>query len=420
MVQLDGSLRLLASYNVLHGRQFFAKSLMAMWFFSLLEWAAFSSVICLAQWTSQFFLFLAFLAMMGAAVHRTVQTSSSSPASEIWTRLAEAWWKPLLTPVYLFLPEQHSCYGLSSQSPPATGFYTLHATLRLGSVLLWLLTMARPVDMCVAPVLHFWQPECAEVPSWIQGCGTTFSPQEYTRCLRSSWLDGACNLLAAQCRNQAEGQVDLTVSLFVDAWMSAVPLATPVLCLLFVLARWEKFWAVAPDANLRHRIQEEEQRLQEQLCNGDQLTHNWSWWLHLDLALLALDFGTDLFCLLIFLGARNWGFAFLQLLLVSSTVARCVQRGPQAVLEAFKTSKAQGFVSQSYLEIAQAERIMRAPLAFVLQYYSFAFIAGDCFQVWILSISVLFSLVSATQGGFILVDLDVAPEQLSTLLRWDC
>ncbi|CAJ1338676.1 unnamed protein product [Effrenium voratum] len=158
----------------------------------------------------------------------------------------------------------------------------------------------------------------------------------------------------------------------------------------------------------------------EQLCNGDQLTHNWSWWLHLDLALLALDFGTDLFCLLIFLGARNWGFAFLQLLLVSSTVARCVQRGPQAVLEAFKTSKAQGFVSQSYLEIAQAERIMRAPLAFVLQYYSFAFIAGDCFQVWILSISVLFSLVSATQGGFILVDLDVAPEQLSTLLRWDC
>ena len=34
--------------------------------------------------------------------------------------------------------------------------------------------------------------------------------------------------------------------------------------------------------------------VEEQLCNGDQLTHNWSWWLHLDLALLALDFGTDL------------------------------------------------------------------------------------------------------------------------------
>ena len=35
-----------------------------------------TQVICLAQWTSQFFLFLAFLAMMGAAVHRT----------EPWTR----------------------------------------------------------------------------------------------------------------------------------------------------------------------------------------------------------------------------------------------------------------------------------------------------------------------------------------------
>eukprot|EP00435_Cladocopium_sp_Y103_P047904 s426_g14.t1 len=199
------------------------EDLTALWCYQIFEWMSFFSVIYLAQWTSHLFLLLVLLAMYGLAAVR-----------------AQNWQSPLLRPIYMFLPERHSCFGLGHEQQSALVYQSSAACLRLGSLLLWLLlivSMPEHQDICVVPVTNFVDKTCRDVPMWLSsGCGTFFAPEEYRDCVDTSWMQyGYCNLLAAQCRNQALGKINLPISIFFNSGISLMSVLAPFLWLGSVL-----------------------------------------------------------------------------------------------------------------------------------------------------------------------------------------
>eukprot|EP00434_Breviolum_minutum_P033070 symbB.v1.2.029258.t1/scaffold3181.1/size61880/1 len=71
------------------------KELLALWVYQVSEWMSFFMVTYLAQWTSHLFLVLALVIMYILAVLR-----------------AGSFLQPFMRPIYMFLPERHSYFGL--------------------------------------------------------------------------------------------------------------------------------------------------------------------------------------------------------------------------------------------------------------------------------------------------------------------
>lgn len=203
------------------------EDLTALWCYQIFEWMSFFSVIYLAQWTSHLFLLLVLLAMYGLAAVRAEDLRS-----------------PLLRPIYMFLPERHSCFGLCHEQQSALLYQSSAALLRLGSLLLWLLLIVSmpEQDICVVPITNFVDKTCQDVPMWLSsGCGTFFAPKEYRNCVATSWMQyGYCNLLAAQCRNQALGKINLPISIVFNSGISLMSVLAPFLwlgCVLWLSVR---------------------------------------------------------------------------------------------------------------------------------------------------------------------------------------
>lgn len=384
------------------------EDLTALWCYQIFEWMSFFSVIYLAQWTSHLFLLLVLLAMYGLAAVR-----------------AEDWRSPLLRPIYLFLPERHSCFGLCHEQQSALLYQSSAALLRLGSLLLWFLlivSMPEHQDICVAPVTNFIDKTCRDVPMWLSsGCGTFFAPEEYRHCVSSSWMQyGYCNLLAAQCRNQALGKINLPISIAFNSAISLMSVLAPFLwlgCALWLSVRKGFCIFNTPRASeLTLAIREAEIDLfedldQRQVFVGPSLKRL----MRLDLTLTLVDILSDVLVFFVFAGASNWTLALLQLLVLSSCGASIYHllrkhlAGVEALRELLKVYES-GVFTEDYLNLVLLERARRCPLSLFVQLYGSMFVTSNALVAAIFSLGILSSLLSAVQGGFLHIhlDLDVA------------
>lgn len=389
------------------------EDLTALWCYQSFEWMSFFSVIYLAQWTSHLFLLLVLLAMYGLAAVRAEDLRS-----------------PLLRPIYMFLPEGHSCFGLCHEQQSALLYQSSAALLRLGSLLLWLLlivSMPEHQDICVVPISNFVDKTCHDVPMWLSsGCGTFFAPKEYRNCVATSWMQyGYCNLLAAQCRNQALGKINLPISIVFNSGISLMSVLAPFLwlgCVLWLSVRKGFCIFNTPRASeLTLAIREAEIDLSEdveqyQVFIGPSLKRL----MRLDLALTLIDIASDVLVFFVFAGASNWTLALLQVLILSSCGAstygllRKHLAGMDVLRELLKAYQS-GVFTEDYLNLVLLERQGRCPLSLFLQLYGSMFVTSNALVAAIFSLGILSSLLSAVQGGFlhIHVDLDVAPWSLN-------
>ncbi|CAK9054639.1 unnamed protein product [Durusdinium trenchii] len=213
---MDIVTQFLATCMVLN-RSWAEKDLLLFGVYHLLELMSFFSVTYLAQWTSHWCLVFILMAMYALAAHR-----------------ARDWRVPFRRPIYMFLPEQHSCFGLCHSQRSASIYQWISASLRMGSLAVWVLMVPNFHDepMCASPLIPFEDDACGEMPSWLRpGCGTFFSPSKWQKCMSVSWAYGYCNLLAAQCRNQALGSVNLLISIFFSSSLSLISFLSPCLWL---------------------------------------------------------------------------------------------------------------------------------------------------------------------------------------------
>ena len=147
--------------------------------------------------------------------------------------------------IYCLFPERHSAFGIANHQMSAQQFYIVALSLRLGSIVLWVLLLSAggmpdTSDMCMVPYLTFVDEECGKLPFWLQpGCGTSFSVDKYQECLsQASWIqNGVCNLLAAQCRNQDSYGGIIPISVIFNTSMNLTSLISPGLWLLLMVWR---------------------------------------------------------------------------------------------------------------------------------------------------------------------------------------
>lgn len=74
-----------------------------------------------------------------------------------------------------------------------------------------------------------------------------------------------------------------------------------------------------------------------------------------------------------------------------------------------------GVFTEDYLNLVLLERQRRCPLSLFLQLYGSMFVTSNALVAAIFSLGILSSLLSAVQGGFLHIhlDLDVAPWSLN-------
>jgi len=418
------ALALLAAHRVLVERH--SEQVVVVVLSLLLEWLSTCSVIFLAQWTSDIFLMPATLVMIGMAVRRSGD------------------WQDLLRrPIYIILPERHSAFGIANNQLVARQFYIAAACIRVGSILLWILLISAgglpdTSDMCLVPYFKFVDEGCGRLAWWLQpGCGTSFSLEKYEECLsQASWIQhGVCNLLAAQCRNQDSYGNKIPVSVMFNTTMNLTSLCCPGLWLLLTawrhLNRRENPWSVPAAPDLHATIEDEEHRLREQFQEFNVAVAEVTWdswmyrYLHLDFVVYVADMVTDTLCFLLYACEYNWFFAMLQLLILGVSVMKQLKKmaeqgeqGQQAqnVLEAFLTSRRQGFFTEDYLGIVQTQRLVQCPWSFFLQFYSCAFVRSGWYPVLLLSSSIGSSLYGVMHSCYVLFHLDIPTPTMDTKL----
>ena len=144
------------------------------------------------------------------------------------------------------LPARHSAFGIASHQTQAGYFYIAAFSIRMGSILLWILLISAgglpdASDMCTVPYFAFVDEDCGKLPFWLHpGCGISFSVDKYEECLsQASFLQyGVCNLLAAQCRNQDSYGNAVPVSVVFNTSMNLTALVFPGLWLLLMAWRY--------------------------------------------------------------------------------------------------------------------------------------------------------------------------------------
>ena len=153
----------------------------------------------------------------------------------------------------------------------------------------------------------------------------------------------------------------------------------------------------------------------------------WDSWmyryLHLDFVVYVADMVTDTLCLLLYVCEYNWFFAMLQLLILGVSIMKQLnkmaqqgEQGQQAqnLLEAFLTSRRQGFFTEDYLGIVQTQRLVQCPWSFFLQFYSCAFVRSGWYPVLLLSSSISSSLYGVVHSSYVLFHLDIPTPTVDT------
>lgn len=312
----------------------------------------------------------------------------------------------------MFLPEQHSCFGLCHSQRSASIYQWISASLRMGSLAVWVLMVPNFHDepMCASPLIPFEDDACGEMPSWLRpGCGTFFSPSKWQKCMSVSWAYGYCNLLAAQCRNQALGSVNLLISIFFSSSLSLISFLSPCLWLggaLYFHHTGTQIFNIPKALELETSIREEEILLAAGDPKAEQLGPWMIRYMWADLILSAVDLAFDVCCIFVFIFASNWFFALAQILILSTSLLR--GKNYVSLLQDFKKTYTSGIFTEAYLDEIILERTRRAPLSLVLQLYASSFVTTDFLVASIFTVSLLSSFCSALLGGFLEIHLDLS------------
>jgi len=380
------------------------KELLALWVYQVSEWMSFFMVTYLAQWTSHLFLVLALVIMYILAVLR-----------------AGSFLQPFMRPIYMFLPERHSYFGLCNSQESAMVYQLVAAALRVGSFLLWLVMAINMPSLggntCTVPVVNFHNEGCNDVPLWLSsGCGIFFDPDEWQRCVSASWIEyGYCNLLAAQCRNQSLGPFNLAISIFFNSSLSLTSILAPFIWLAIVggLSWFKGFciFNVPPTSQLNFSLRETEIELTG--IDPDQysiyISPSLRRLIRFDLVLSIVDVASDFLCVFVFLFALNWGFALLQVMILLSIPATlsAFKEKYEILWKELQTAYKMGVVTESYLSVVLSERIRRCPLSLFLQFYGACFVTSNMLVATVFTLSITSSLLSAVQGGFFHIHMNL-------------